>query len=121
TANFTTQHQLTMTAGAGGTITPSSGFYNADETVQITATPDTGFTFANWTGSGSGSYSGTNNPAMVTMNEPLAEAANFVQCNYTLKPVGANVSAAGGNASFSITAPAGCAWTAASNAAWVTT
>ncbi len=121
TANFTTQHQLTMNAGAGGTVTPSSGFYNAGETVPITATPNSGFIFSNWTGSGNGSYSGANNPASVTMNEPLTQTANFTQCGYTLNPAGANVSAAGGSASFAVTAPAGCAWTAASNAAWLTT
>jgi len=121
TANFTTQYQLTMNASAGGTVSPASGFYNAGQSVEITATPNSGAIFTGWTGSGSGSYSGANNPASVTMNEPITQTANFVECSYTLNPAGANVSAAGGNASFAVTAPAGCAWTAASNAAWLTT
>lgn len=86
TANFNTQYQLTMNAGTGGTVSPSSGgFYNAGETVQVLATPTGGFTFAGWSGTGSGSYSGTNNPATVTMNAPLTQTAIF---NQAAVPVG---------------------------------
>lgn len=77
TANFTTQHQLTMTAGSGGTVSPASAFYNAGSSVPISAAPNSGFAFTGWTGTGSGSYSGTNNPASVTMNGPVTQAAAF--------------------------------------------
>ncbi len=77
TANFTTQYFLTMTAGSGGTVSPSSGYRNAGSSVSISATPNSGFTFTGWTGTGSGSYTGTNNPANVTMNAPITETAAF--------------------------------------------
>src|SRR4030095_13666805 len=77
TANFTTQYFLTMNAGVGGTVTPASNWFNSGQTVSITATPNGGFAFTGWTGSGSGSFTGTTNPASVTMNGPITETANF--------------------------------------------
>jgi hypothetical protein len=41
-------------------------------------------------------------------------------CTYSLSPGSQTIAAAGGPGSTSITAPAGCAWTATSNAGWVT-
>ncbi len=74
------QYQLTMNAGTSGTVTPSSGWQNAGASVTITATPNSGYAFTSWTGSGTGSYSGSNNPATngVTMSAAITETANFV-------------------------------------------
>ncbi len=77
TANFTTQFLLTMNAGTGGTVSPASTFFNSGQGVSISATPNSGFTFSNWSGTGTGSFSGTTNPATVTMNGPITETANF--------------------------------------------
>ena len=77
TANFTTQHFLTMNAGAGGTVSPPSGWFNSGQVVSISASPSSGFSFSGWTGSGSGSFTGSSNPANVTMNGPITETANF--------------------------------------------
>src|SRR6202008_3519460 len=77
TANFTTQFMLTMNAGSGGTVSPASGFFNSGQAVNISALPNTNFVFAGWTGVGSGSFTGTNNPATVTMNAPITETAAF--------------------------------------------
>jgi Divergent InlB B-repeat domain len=77
TANFNTQYFLTMSHGTGGTVTPPSGWKNSGMTVSITARPATGYSFTIWTGSGTGSYSGTNNPASVTMGGPITETATF--------------------------------------------
>jgi len=82
TATFTTQYFLQMAASAGGTVSPSSDWYNSGMAVPISATPTNGYKFTGWTGSGSGSYSGNNNPASVTMNESITEIPNF-----TLIPV----------------------------------
>lgn len=41
-------------------------------------------------------------------------------CSYSLGSTSQNFAAAGGNGSVNVTAPAGCAWTAASNVGWVT-
>jgi hypothetical protein len=77
TANFTTQYYLTMNAGAGGSVTPGSGWTNSGAVVDISATASNGYNFMSWTGSGSGSYSGNNSAASVTMNGPIAETAAF--------------------------------------------
>jgi len=79
TANFTTQYLLTVAEApsAGGTVaaTPSSpdGYYNSGTSVQLKATANTGYTFANWTGG----LTGTGNPQSVTMSGPQTVTANF--------------------------------------------
>jgi hypothetical protein len=77
TANFSTQYYLTMSHNTGGTVSPASGWRGHGTAVSITATPATGYHFTNWTGSGTGSYSGTNNPASITMNGPITEMGTF--------------------------------------------
>jgi hypothetical protein len=77
TANFTTQYYLTMNAGAGGAVSPGSLWTNSGAVVNISATASNSYSFLNWTGSGSGAYSGNNNAVSVTMNAPLNQAASF--------------------------------------------
>src|SRR5438874_668046 len=77
TAKFGTQYYLTMSAGTGGHRSPGSSWHTSGSTFSISATPSTNYSFSNWTGSGSGSCSGTNNPASITMNGPITEAAAF--------------------------------------------
>src|SRR5262249_1178963 len=83
TATFKTQYYLTMTHGAGGTVSPASGWRNGGKAISITATPtnnaQVSYRFDAWTGSGPGSYSGTNNPVSITMNGPITENATFIQ------------------------------------------
>jgi hypothetical protein len=77
TATFTTQYWLTMSNGLGGTVTPASGWKNSGAAVSIKAKAAHGYSFTNWTGSGTGSYSGTANPAPITMGGPITETATF--------------------------------------------
>jgi len=77
TATFKTQYHLTMTHGTGGTVSPMSGWKNGGTAISISAMPASGFSFINWTGSGTGSYSGSNNPASITMGGPITETATF--------------------------------------------
>jgi hypothetical protein len=77
TATFRKQYYLTMTHGTGGTVRPTSGWRNSGASVSISATPATDYSFTNWSGSGAGSYSGTNNPASITMGGPITETATF--------------------------------------------
>lgn len=77
TANFTTQYYLTMASATGGTVSPASGWRNSGAAVSISATPSSGHSFTGWSGTGTGSYSGTNNPASVTMNSPITEKPGF--------------------------------------------
>ncbi len=73
--------QLTMTPVTGLSITPSSGLQPFTQSVQISATGeclnhDELYSFKSWSGSGPGSYSGTNNPAQITMNGAITETAS---------------------------------------------
>ena len=77
TANFSTQYYLTMGHNTGGTVSPASSWRGRGTAVSITATPATGYHFSNWTGTGTGFYSGTNNPASITMNGPITEMGTF--------------------------------------------
>ena len=77
TAKFKTQYFLTMTSGTGGRVSPTSGWKNSGATVSISGTPANGYSFNTWTGSGTGSYSGPNNPASITMGGAITEAATF--------------------------------------------
>ncbi len=76
TANFKRQAFLTLNAEPGGAVTPSDWF-NTGESISISATPAAGFSFAGWVGSGTGAYTGGNNPATITMNNPFNELARF--------------------------------------------
>ena len=78
TANFNTNYYLTMDAGPGGSVTPAGFWTNIGESVSISAMPNAGYLFSNWSGSGAGSYSGSNNVASVTMNGPITETASFL-------------------------------------------
>jgi len=79
TATFTTQYFLTMTAGIGGTVTPASAWKAGSSSVKITATPKTGYSFTGWSGTGTGSFSGTTNPVNITMSGPVTETATFTR------------------------------------------
>ena len=77
TATFTTQYFLTMNTAPGGSVSPASGWHNSGTNVNISATSSNGYSFSAWTGSGTGSYSGSNNPASITVHGPLTQSASF--------------------------------------------
>ena len=77
TANFDTQYQLTTAANPsnGGTVSPPSGnFYNANTVVPLSASPNSGFAFSNWTGSVADPNSAN---TTITMTGPQSVTANF--------------------------------------------
>ena len=75
TATFDTEHQLTTSAGAGGTVSPASGtFFPAGSVQNVTATANSGFVFANWTGPVANAASAA---TTVTMSGPVSVTANF--------------------------------------------
>ena len=81
TFTWRTQYLLTMQVNptGGGTTTPASGsdWYDPGTSVTIIASPASGNMWLNWAGAGSGSYSGANPTASITMNGPITETANF--------------------------------------------
>lgn len=70
---------------AVGTVSPGSGSYPAGSTLTITATPDTGYHFVDWTCSGTNCYQGTSSSATVTLGvDNIQETANFAINSYEL-------------------------------------
>jgi len=93
TANFIINtFQLNVTA-INGTVAkiPNQVSYNSGATVQLTATPNVGYTFTSWSGDATGSA----NPLTVTMNSTKNITANFtaIASTFTL-----NVTAVNGTA-----------------------
>jgi hypothetical protein len=102
TASFATSYLLTtaVTPAAGGSVSVSvasathDGYYPATTSLNLTATPNVGYAFSNWTGTTNSST----NPLAVTMNSPVNETANLTQTAVnvtsrvtpTLKAIGYN-------------------------------
>jgi uncharacterized repeat protein (TIGR02543 family) len=85
TANFAlNSYTLTVISSpaAGGSVTknPNQASYSAGSTVQLTAVPNSGYTFTGWTGNASGSV----NPLTVTMNSNKTITANFTTTSSVL-------------------------------------
>jgi len=76
---YRAQYQLSSSAGplGGGSVYPDGSWFDAGSLVSLSALAQAGYEFESWHGSGAGSYSGTNNPATVTMGSPIAEQAQF--------------------------------------------
>jgi hypothetical protein len=76
TANFNAGVTYTLTTSAtNGSITlnPPGGVYTTGTVVTVTANPNVGYTFGNW----SGDLSGSVNPTTITMNGNKSITANF--------------------------------------------
>ena len=71
-----TTYTLTLVSQGSGTVAknPTNSSYPAGVTVTISATPNPGWYFANW----SGDANSTTNPLNVTMNADLVVTGNFV-------------------------------------------
>ena len=79
TGDYNIQYYLTAYSAESseGTVSPASSWYTSGVQATETATALSGYEFAGWSGSGSGSYSGLQNPITVTLNNPITEAASF--------------------------------------------
>ena len=71
---------MTLTASEGGTVTPESGSFGENESVELLATPDSTYVFVNWTGSSTS----TDNPLSVIMDADKDFTANFTKKQYPL-------------------------------------
>jgi hypothetical protein len=94
--------------GGGGTnsrIPANAGFFTLPSSATYTIYA-TSFSSTGTTGS-TGAYS--------------ISLLSSTSCSYSINPASQSVAAAGGSSSFGISAPAGCTWTALSNAGWITT
>lgn len=112
---FTTinSHTLTTTANNGNiTRNPNASSYTYGTDVELTALPNIGYHFVNW----SGDATGTNNPVTINMNADKNVTANFSINTYTItatagpngsiSPNGVLTNNHGTNRTFTITADA---------------
>ena len=95
TADFTEVAPATYTlntSGANGSVAkaPDKTSYDEGETVTLAATPNTGYSFASW----SGDLSGSSPSTTLTMDGNKSVTANFTANTYTLAAGGANGSVA---------------------------
>jgi hypothetical protein len=81
TFTYHAEYSLTMAINppGAGTTSPAAGsyWYDAGSPVTLSEYPAIGYTWQNWAGTGSGSYSGTNPSPTIVMNAPITETANF--------------------------------------------
>ncbi len=88
TSTTTTIPQYTLTESASpsseGSVTPGSGTYSSGSAVTISETPAANYHFVDWSCSGSGCYSGTGTSQTITINNNIAETANFAPDTYTI-------------------------------------
>jgi hypothetical protein len=103
TASFKTQYYLTVNPATGGSIGPSSGFFDAGTNVSLIAIPDGGYVFTNYTGGPVANPSSAS--TTVFMDGPKTVTAVFtlvpptctltcpanISVNNTLNKCGANV------------------------------
>lgn len=70
---------MAVTPDGGGMASPAGLDAACDgQALQILATPSPGYTFSDWTGKGTGSYTGTSNPALIIVRGPIVETAHFI-------------------------------------------
>ncbi len=75
-------YTLTIYTEGNGTVekNPDYSQYSPGTEVELTATPDVGWSFSHW----SGDLSGSTNPATIVMNEDKQVTAHFTQDEYSL-------------------------------------
>ncbi len=104
-ANFSapgTTYSLTVNAGNNGSVTPSGATTRAaGEVVNITATPNSGFHFVNWTGNWGMIAHTTGAATTITMNGNYTITANFAANTSTSYSLTTRVAGSG-----TVTAPA---------------
>ncbi|MCB0052496.1 MAG: hypothetical protein KDE24_23465, partial [Caldilinea sp.] len=95
------QNEYTLTiVSANGTVArnPAQATYHDGDVVQLTATPDTGWTFASW----SGDLTGTTNPAPLTIHGDATVTASYTRVRYPL-----TVARSGNGTGYVTSSPAG--------------
>ena len=96
TATFTiNQHTLTASGGVGGSVS-GAGTFDWNSAAPITATPNTGYSFTGWVGTGITNPSAFNTTVLMTQDRNVT--ATFLINSYTLTTTpasGGNVSSSG--------------------------
>jgi hypothetical protein len=102
TASYTIEHELVMTPVPEGTTSPESGWHPAGAVLQISGQGNPGFVFRDWDGAGEGSYTGPDNPATITLTEPVTQTPQFDPFGFEL-----SISASATDPFVNVAAPSG--------------
>ena len=86
----TAQFQLTVNTGTNGSVSSSGGTYNAGTSISITASPDNGYGFVNWTDS-SGNELSTNSTYTFNITSDTTITANYEELLFYLHPNGVTI------------------------------
>ena len=79
TISYATQYyvQISVSPSGAGTVTPASGWYDANVTIHLIGTSHIGYLFVSWVGTGNESYSGLNEQTGVKVGGTIVETAIF--------------------------------------------
>ncbi len=122
TANFQKQHSLTSSSAntSLGTVTnsplSSDTFYNEGTAVSVSALAASSACLSGWTGV----TAPNSTPISVTVNQPYGITGNFQSGGVSATPTQFTFGTTAASGTISISASGGCAWTAKSNASWIT-
>ena len=98
TANFSLNtYSLTVSAGTGGSVQGTGNFLHG-AVADISANPDTGYSFTGWTGDGVADPNSLN--TSVYMSESRTISASFSQNSYTLVVLAGNGGSVSGDGNF---------------------
>ena len=78
TGNYITQYYLGVYSSQGGTANPASGWYDAGNSITLSAAALSGYTFNGWSCAGTACYSGGNTNPTITLTGAASESASFV-------------------------------------------
>ncbi|HXI22606.1 MAG TPA: Calx-beta domain-containing protein [Pyrinomonadaceae bacterium] len=125
-ANFSqnqTNYTISLSVSPSGAGTVSgSGTFSAGTSRTVTASANSGYTFANW--KEGGTVVSASSSYTFTLNSNRTLVANFtaIGCTYSLSAANLTLGPDPGTASIFINAPSGCSWSAVSDAtSWLTT
>jgi len=120
-AAYSTKHKVTVTSsdatmGTTG-ISPSTvdSYYAQGSTVSISAATTGSACLSSWTGISAPPSS----PVQVAVTQPYSIVGNFQVGSVSASPLALSFGWKGGNGSISVSASAGCRWTASSGASWI--
>jgi len=68
---------IQVNSQSGGSVSPTSNWYDAGSPLTVAAEPKLGWQFHAWNGSGQGSYTGPLNTTTLTVDSPITEEAVF--------------------------------------------
>ena len=90
TTSTTTQYQLTVNTGANGSVSTTGGTYSDGTSISVTANPDTGYGFVNWTDS-SGNELSTNTTYSFNISSNTTITANYEELIFYLHSNGVTI------------------------------